>query len=201
MGLCLHDLNWAWLLADTVWGRASRRARHDRRTAIIPRDCHSAPLPPAPLPQHSPWAPQPPVSFGLVHCCRPSKPECFPWRGLAVPSCRTSSTQNKHYLTAQIILERCSVFWGFFLRRGESVETDHTGCLRLLFLDGPRSLCMKCEIQTWATFQEGHGATVTCAVHNGVVTSVKLSMQRREMPAHWGEVSRLGARSPQRTPS
>lgn len=81
------------------------------------------------------------------------------------------------------------------MRRGEYIETDCIGCLHLFFLDGPHSLCIKREIQTWATFQEGRGATVTCSLHNGVVTSVKLSMQKKETQAHWGEVSRL-----QRTP-
>lgn len=56
-------------------------------------------------------------------------------------------------------------------------------------------------MQTRATFQEGQSATITCALFKGVVTSVKISMQKREMQAHWEEVSSLCSWSPQYAPN
>lgn len=105
---------------------------------------------PSRFPQHSPYAPQPPTSFGLVCCYRPSKSKCFPWHGLVVPSWCTYSTQNKCYLTALNILERYSGV----LRR-EYIETNGIVCLCLFFLDGPCSLCIKCEIQPGKLFKTG----------------------------------------------
>lgn len=50
-------------------------------------------------------------------------------------------------------------------------------------------------------FTRRHSATVMCALFEGVVTSVKISMQKRETQAHWEEVFSLCSWSPQYAPN